>query len=362
MRDMMASANNTLHFTNDSEPTRNALRYLKEHLFEYPNIVNLTIEGHHFGDKGLLIISSSLTSIQVLKLRGTRITNNGCHDLKGILMNNPNLRYLDLTDNLIGMDGAQTLSEGLSKSHLVELNLQCNPIYTEGAKCIIKSCPTSLQLLDLSRCKLGDIGVSAISSSIANTNIEFLRLECNYITEAGLKILAEALSESKVRGLDIEFNYVYDGIIWLAGLLNQLTYLNLNLTYPHTPGVEVLSNYLKDSECALKQLKLDQCCLGGRMARRTRKGNTTITLEDYTFSHLIGGLKANTSLTHLSIRTNNLSQEDLEQLVDRSSDSPIIDIDLPFPNQNGFTELVGFELKDELKDELKEDRQPLLIR
>lgn len=338
VKDILTSEIDHLHFTNDMEPTRDALRYLRDHLFEFPNITSVTIEGHHLGDKGLEILAPALSNsetIQTIKLRGTRITDHGCQDLCTVLQSNRVLRHLDLTGNLISPHGAHLLSEGLAESQLVELNLQCNPIFNthnssseDDVIPIIDFLPASLQLLDLSRCQLGDAGAKQIARVIRGTNLKFLRLECNYITEVGLKVLTQAVHESTVRGLDLEFNYIYNGIHHLSKLLSQLTYLNLTLTYPRKDGLKLFVEELKAKSCTVQELKLDQCGLGGSVNKTTRRGVTTITLEGRVFPILLNPLIDNTSLTHLSIRTNALNPDDVRELATgMQNTNPTISID-----------------------------------
>lgn len=109
------------------------------------------------------------------------------------------LEILSLRSCSISKDGAESLAIALcNNKHLKGLILDGNvEIHNEGTECMAQGVKgnSSLELLDMSSCSVGDSGCSALASSLmGNKTLTSLLLRKNEISTGGVLALSHALS------------------------------------------------------------------------------------------------------------------------------------------------------------------------
>ncbi|XP_048854672.1 NACHT, LRR and PYD domains-containing protein 12-like [Brienomyrus brachyistius] len=217
----------------------------------------LDLSYNHPGDSGVKLLSAALgdlhCKLEILRLSGCRVTEEGCSSLASALKLNPShLRELDLSYNHPGDSGVKLLSavlEDLSckleklQVGWCELTEKC----CEALASALRSNSSPLRDLDLSDNDLQDSGVKLLSAGLGDLdcNLEILRLSGCRVTEEGCSSLASALrsNPSHLRELDLSYNH------------------------PGDSGVKLLSAVLEDPSCKLEKLHVDH---GGEC--RTRPG------------------------------------------------------------------------------------------
>ncbi|KAI2647228.1 Ribonuclease inhibitor [Labeo rohita] len=111
----------------------------------------------------------------------------------------------------------------------------CKRLLEDTKHITLKSNPSHLRELDLSRNKLGDSGVKNLSDLLMNTQFKLEKLDLFYcsITEKQCLILTSALKSnpSHLRELDLSLNQIKN------------------------TGVNHLCDVLKDSHCKLERLR-----------------------------------------------------------------------------------------------------------
>ncbi|KAI7789516.1 NACHT, LRR and PYD domains-containing protein 12-like isoform X2 [Triplophysa rosa] len=183
--------------------------------------------------------------LEALRLKSCGITHEGCAALAFALRSNPShLRELDLSGNAIRNSGVKLLSDELGNPlcKLEKILLRnCGITHEADAALVslLSSNPSHLRELNLSKNKLGDIGIKLLSGALGSSNceLEILLLENCCIAHEGCAVLASALISNPVhlRELDLSAN---------------------NLT---NNGVKRLLVNLESSGCNLEILRLDNC-------------------------------------------------------------------------------------------------------
>ncbi|XDV23264.1 hypothetical protein PO909_027919 [Leuciscus waleckii] len=209
----------------------------------------LNLSGNKLGDSGVKNLSDLLMNpqckLEILDLWKCSITEKQCLILTSALKSNPShLRGLNLGINEIRNTGVNHLCDVLKDSHckLEILRLDCCYMTDEGCSAVtsaLKSNPSHLRDLDLSRNKLGDSEVKNLSDLLMNPQCKLEKLhlrECS-ITEKQCLILTSALKSnpSHLRELDLRKNTI------------------------ENTGVNHLCDVLKDSHCKLERLSLNDC-------------------------------------------------------------------------------------------------------
>ncbi|XP_026106950.1 NACHT, LRR and PYD domains-containing protein 12-like [Carassius auratus] len=220
-----------------------ALRSNPSHLIE------LDLIGNDPGQSGVKELSDLLQnpnySLKTLSLCKCSLTEKQCLILTSALKSNPShLRELDLSGNQLGDSGVKNLSDLLMNPQckLEILNL-CGCSITEkhclSLTSALNSNPSHLREMNLSGNQLGDSGVKNLSDllKIQECKLEILHLCLCSITEKQCPILTSALklNPSHLRELDLSGNKLKN------------------------TGVKHLCDVLKDSDCKLRRLSLNDC-------------------------------------------------------------------------------------------------------
>ena len=163
-----------------------------------------------------LILSSLFDhpSITSLNFSHNKISNQGFKYFGKLLsFFNCRLISIDLSNNLIGFEGALLFSLGLEKNtSLKYLNLRLNKLGDDGSEHIFRYLMKNNTLcsLNLSSNLLSEISCKTLAETIAfNTRLNFLDLSCNNFNETGGKYLQDRMEENSKL---LEFNLALTGI------------------------------------------------------------------------------------------------------------------------------------------------------
>ncbi|XP_026054582.1 ribonuclease inhibitor-like [Carassius auratus] len=214
------------------------------------------------------------------------MTDEGCSALTSALKSNPShLRELNLSGNELGDSGVKSLGDllmnpqfKLEKLHLCECSIkekQCFILTSD-----MKSNPSHLRELDLSRNELKNTGVIHLCDVLKDSccKLERLRLRYCYMTDEGCSAVTLALKSnpSHLRELNLSGNGLGDS------------------------GVKNLCDLLKKRQCKLEKLDLSKC---------------SITYEQGLI--LTSALKSNPShLRELDLSENQIKNTGMSQLCD----------------------------------------------
>ncbi|XDV23271.1 hypothetical protein PO909_027919 [Leuciscus waleckii] len=219
-----------------------ALRSNPSHLIE------LDLTGNDPGQSGVKKLDDLLQDPDC-ELKTLRFLSpdaeEACQYVRGIVGKNPLLlRELDLSKHELGDTRVNQIAALLQDKHcqLDTLKLRDCDMTDEGCSAVtsaLKSNPSHLRDLDLSRNKLGDSEVKNLSDLLMNPQCKLEKLhlrECS-ITEKQCLILTSALKSnpSHLRELDLRKNTI------------------------ENTGVNHLCDVLKDSHCKLERLSLNDC-------------------------------------------------------------------------------------------------------
>lgn len=208
--------------------------------------------------------------------------------------------FLDISSMQIDMVGFRHLCEGLKKNKtLLSLNVSNNYLGPHMYKHLLKCLPlTRIEVLNISKSKLGDTGVKNLSRLFARANknhVKKLDISDNKFTCLGLFNLLEELENNRVlEELDMGRNNFFGNLI------------------------TCLTKFLIQNE-HLKILRMCRCELDQDAGEALRKGierNRTLqclyikenSLYDEGFSAICVGLKANHTLKILDVSENRIRE------------------------------------------------------
>ncbi|KAM9468211.1 NLR family CARD domain-containing protein 3-like [Clarias gariepinus] len=179
-----------------------------------------------------VVLANPHFKVKNLRLHGCGVSDEGCAALISSLRSNPShLRDLDLSKNNVGDSGIKSLStvleNPLCKPHSLWM-IDCG-VSDEGCAALtsaLRSNPSHLRKLNLSYNHVGDSGVKCLSALLENPlcKLEILRLERCGVSDEGCAALTSALrsNPSHLRYLDLSYNDVGDsGVKCLSALLEN---------------------------------------------------------------------------------------------------------------------------------------------
>ncbi|XP_052436340.1 NACHT, LRR and PYD domains-containing protein 3 isoform X10 [Carassius gibelio] len=204
----------------------------------------LDLSNNGLQDSGVKILSDGLKSshcqLNILRLSGCMVTEEGCCFLASALSSNPShLRELDLSYNHPGLSLVKLFSDPNYRLEKLKLNC-CNLTgqCCESLSSCLQSSNSSLRELDLSNNDLQDSGVKLLSDGLKSSHcqLNILRLAFSNLTDQCCISLSSSLQSS-----------------------NSLRELNLSNNNLQDSGVKLLSYGLKSSHCQLSILRLSGC-------------------------------------------------------------------------------------------------------
>ncbi|CAM4548559.1 unnamed protein product [Leuciscus chuanchicus] len=188
------------------------------------------------------VLENPQCKLEKLWLSDCSVTDEGCAALASALRSNPShLRKLDLSYNKLGNSGVKLFSAVLENPQckLEELWLYDCGVTDEGCAALasaLRSNPSHLRKLDLYKNKLGDSGVKLFSALLTNPHckLEILGLRDCGVTDEGCAALASALrsNPSHLRQLYLSKNKLGDsGVKLLKDLKDDPHYKLERLEY-----------------------------------------------------------------------------------------------------------------------------------
>ncbi|XP_037116564.1 LOW QUALITY PROTEIN: uncharacterized protein LOC119128354 [Syngnathus acus] len=220
-------------------------------------------------DDGLEALAAGLAkpqcTLQVLKLRGCKLSKKSCEALASVLSSPGSLSHLDLSWNNLRDDGVEALAAGLAKP---QCTLQV--LKLRGCKLSKKSCealasilssPGSLRKLDLAYNDLRDDGLEALAAGLAKPQctLQVLGLQRCKLSKKSCEALASVLSSpGSLRELDLGYNDLCDD------------------------RLEALAAGLAKPQCTLQVLKLQRC----KLSKKSCEALASVLSSSRTLSHL----------------------------------------------------------------------------
>ena len=207
-------------------------RILKEFLQKHKNLKEARFVDTQFTYCGFSEVCQGLhhnSSVLRLYLINTEIDADlGARCLSLLLQTNNTLEELYLSENRLGDEGTEILSDGLIHNCSVrKLDLRSNGIETDGCRAlssVVKEC-NMLTSLCLAMNEIGDIGVSKLAEGLKDKNcqLEDLDLSDNRISEDGAVALSDMLLEnSRLQSLNLSFNSIGgNGASSIANVLDR---------------------------------------------------------------------------------------------------------------------------------------------
>ncbi|CAG9310902.1 PPP1R37_1 [Blepharisma stoltei] len=195
------------------------LVYIIEGLRNNQSLVSLNLSNNGLGTEGLDKLSQSIStsSLRMLGFSQNRIGNDGCSYISSLLAGNYDgpcpLESLDISKNEIGTKGLAKLFFSLKgNTQLHTLNLEKNPFSTG----LSSSCQQflieneHLKYLNLSGCELKSEGIHMLFTGLAkNKGLISLDISSNDIDDIGIEIIASGIAGNQnLKLLDLSSNKI----------------------------------------------------------------------------------------------------------------------------------------------------------
>ncbi|XP_068731107.1 NLR family CARD domain-containing protein 3-like [Montipora capricornis] len=271
-------------------------------------LTTLNLSRNLVGDAGAESLSEALkvnTCLTTLYLRNNEVGDAGAESLSEALKVNTCLTTLNVSWNKVGVTGAKSLSEALKvNTCLTTLDLSFNQVGDAGAESLSEALQVNrcLTTLDLSNNKVGAAGAESLSEALkVNTCLTNLNLSWNHVGAAGAESLSEALKVNTwLTTLDLSLNKVGDaGSESLSEALKVNTWLT---------SLDLSSNKVgaAGAESLSEALKVNRCLTTLDLSRNQ--------VGDAGSESLSEALKVNRCLTNLNLSWNEVGAAGAESL------------------------------------------------
>ncbi|GCC21595.1 NACHT, LRR and PYD domains-containing protein 3-like isoform X1 [Chiloscyllium punctatum] len=297
-----------------------------------------------FESQNTALAHSTVGSIKTLKFgdsnphNALRLTPIDCAVISSVIGLCETICYLDLQNCYIQHEELQHVAPLLYKCQ--HLRLSNNELGGSGLKLLcsaLRNCDCKIQKLELQSVAVTESCVVDFASALCtNRSLTDLNLSINKLGDVGIKRLSVALRhlECKIQNLQLTVVDLTDSCaLDLSSALNVNTSVRiLNLSYNklQDSGLRTFSAFLKNPECKLQELSLDENCLTDDCAKdftsalSTNRSLVVLSLESNfftdqsvpSFRHLILTCR---SLVHVRLWGNKFSrrgQRDLKSLVE----------------------------------------------
>mmetsp|Transcript_14902 Transcript_14902/g.24722 ORF Transcript_14902/g.24722 Transcript_14902/m.24722 type:complete len:392 (+) Transcript_14902:66-1241(+) len=239
-----------------------AIRYeeaeiLKKGLVGSSQLQVLDLEGNELRNKGMSVIADLLSSVHVLDLN---VSKNHCGKDAALLIcraaASSGMTSIDLSENLIGVDGVQCIQELLkSNSSIRSIAARWNNFLDHGAIIIASEmlCNACLERLDLAHNRIQINGAQALGNAIAvHPSLRELDISHNILHPTGAKALCDALVDSqRLVSINLDNTGLYDGgalaVATLIKFSTSLKSVSLEQNSILLEGVESLAEALAAS-------------------------------------------------------------------------------------------------------------------
>ncbi|XP_006884836.1 PREDICTED: uncharacterized protein C14orf166B homolog [Elephantulus edwardii] len=228
----------------------------------------MNLNHHGLGPKGTKAIAIALvsnTAISNLELKDNCIMEEGVTSLVQMLYENYYIQELNISENDLGLEGAEVIAGFLQRniSSLWSLQLSGNNFKEESAALFCQALSSNYRIkkLDLSHNQLSDKGGEQLGQMLAlNVGLQVLNLSWNQIHTAGALALCNGLRANvTLKILDLSMNgFGNEGAQALGEIIkfnNSLINLDLSCNGITNDGISKISKGLELNE-SLQVLKL----------------------------------------------------------------------------------------------------------
>ena len=232
-----------------------------------------------------------------------------CSSLVNVI-NVQQISHVDLSFNNIGPLGCFEICKLLKESQLSWLNLTHNQLTDEAAKCLAEAINNKCKLrkLNLAANNISDTGAQHLAKAIINNDchLHTLDLSENKILVTGAEHLAKAINNNNCQllALNLSYNCIsHSGVKYLAEAISnnncQLLMLDLTAVDIHT-GVKDLAKAISNNNCGLQTLNL-----------------TANDISDNGAQHLAKAISnKNCRLHTLNLKANDISHKGAQRLAE----------------------------------------------
>ena len=347
------------------------LKYITDILTRATRLVELDMSYNHLRAEGMINFlyqtKSIFTNLVKLNISGNIISDGIAQAFANVLLENSQLKELNLSDNNLHTEGIRKIFDGLKISSLIKLHISHNNITEQAADymAIFLSRNKKLEELDLSHNNLQSPGaIKIFRASLPRLTV--LNISHNDITTRAANDVATFLSSTKLEKLNLSHNHLLsDGIIKLCKAnLSKLTAINIShngitveakddiATFlSHNTKLQVLDlscSELQRSGCldifkvlqsisVLASLKISNCNINNEAADELATvllNNTLLQELDLSCNDLsksdsvtiLKGMKNISNLIAFNINHNTITDEAAEELVTVVRHNPLLQV------------------------------------